>query len=348
MEDNKIKILNKVDLLKSLIRDEKKKSSLYKAGIYWRKKSKFILKEILNKGINNFRGNDNNIGQSFSDNQNINILNDYFGGLRSIIKFIFEKIFPFKNVFVRQVHLTSSYQKELNLYKSKYYEKDEHSINLVNLYRFNNTISCGCKDISLIKNKIISNHYLIIADTHYNFSKFVDFRKYKSFFEIGGGFGANIHFIIENYSNLKKFIYLDLPANLYIATQYLKMFYNESVKDYLDIKSNKIVFEDNEKLEIFCIPPWKIEDIDTSIDLFQNSNSFVEMPVSIIKNYAFYIDKILSSNSKIILSNSEKFNSKTKIDPNLIKKFFKAEFNLIVAPSMRPGPGRFNNFYISK
>ena len=31
--------------------------------------------------------------------------------------------------------------------------------------------------------------------------------KTKSFFEIGGGFGANIHFLVTNFSNIKKILY---------------------------------------------------------------------------------------------------------------------------------------------
>ena len=46
------------------------------------KKDFSITKRNKFKRDKNFRGSDNNIGESFSDNQNINILNDYIGGAR--------------------------------------------------------------------------------------------------------------------------------------------------------------------------------------------------------------------------------------------------------------------------
>lgn len=79
-------------------------------------------------------------------------------------------------------------------------------------------------------------------------------------FEIGGGFGQYIHVLLQNYSNIKKILYLDIVPNIYVGTQYLKRFYGESVIDYnITRKMNKIQFSDNNKLEIICIAPWQIE-----------------------------------------------------------------------------------------
>ena len=68
-----------IKLLNKLMEDGSKFSHLYQPGIYWKKKNIQTYKEILKKGINKFRGSDNRIGESFSDNQNINILNNYYG-----------------------------------------------------------------------------------------------------------------------------------------------------------------------------------------------------------------------------------------------------------------------------
>jgi len=195
--------------------------------------------------------------------------------------------------------------------------------------------------------KKISNYYLTIADTHLNFSKKINFNKLNSFFEIGGGFGANVHFLLQNYSNLKKIIYLDLPVNLYVATQYLKLFYKNSVIDYEAIKNKTIRFEDNDNLEIICIPPWKIADLDVSIDCFQNSNSFVEMPEKVILNYSSYIKKLTHAKSKIALSSYGTYNSETTFDPKLLKNFFDFEFDLMSYPSTVPNK-KNNVFFISK
>lgn len=323
-------------LLKCLINDSLKYSNLYQPGSYWKKKNLQSFLEIEKKGIKNFRGSDNNIGESFSDNQNTDILNDYYGCTRGLFRLILKKLYPLKNIFIRQLKLTSNYMNEKNLYKSMFFEQNTYIKKLSNIFHFNDTVNCGCEDFSILNNKKISNHYLTIADTHLNFSKKIDFKKIKSFFEIGGGFGANIHFLIQNYSNLNKIVYLDLPVNLYIATQYLKKFYKDSVRDYLNVRSDKIEFSKNDNLEIICIPPWKIKDLNIKIDLFQNSNSFVEMPKNVILNYSSYIEKTLHLNSKVALSSYGKFNPNTTLDPATLKDFFDLEFDIEFAPSMVP------------
>ena len=72
--------------------------------------------------------------------------------------------------------------------------------------------------------KDYSTNYLDMAHRIDNLSKKFDFKKINSFFEIGGGFGSNAHFLITNFPNIKKFIYLDAVPNLYIGTEYLKFF----------------------------------------------------------------------------------------------------------------------------
>jgi len=340
-------MIENLNLLNKLWTDGHKSSKLYQPGKYWEKKNIQTYKEILKKGIMNFRGADNSIGASFSDNQNINILNDYYGGFRGFFKFFLEKVYPLKNIFIRQLNLTSGFRRELNLYKSKYLENTNYIKELSKKYIFDNTVNCGCEDYTTINEKKISNYYLTVADTHLNFSKDIDFKKLNSFFEIGGGFGANVHFLLQNYSNIKKIIYLDLPVNLYIATQYLKSFYGNSVKDYLTTHNKKITFEDNNNLEIICIPPWKIIDLDVSIELFQNSNSFVEMPEDIIRNYCLYIKKCTHKKSTIALSSYGEFNSETTFDPKLLKEFFDFDFDVISYSSMVPNK-KNNIFFISK
>lgn len=333
-------------LLKKLIFDQNQAADLYKPSEYWIKKNYQSYLEILEKGINNFRGNDNNIGESFSDNQNIDILNDYYGGFRYFIRSFFKKIFPFKNIYTRQIALTSSFNEEKNLYKSNFFQNNHHIKKLYRNYSYKNTVNCGCKDFSIINNNRISNYYFLISNTHHNFKKQNKFKKLNSYFEIGGGFGANIHFLLQNYKNLKKIIYLDLPINLYIATQYLKYFFGNSVFDYNKVSNKKISFKKDNSLEIFCIPPWKIEDIVSNIDIFQNSNSFVEMDQRIVKNYSIYIEKILKKDSLILISSYEKVKNNKTIDPNKLPKFFKRKFKKKKIVSIIPD--KFDYYFISE
>ena len=50
--------------------------------------------------------------------------NDYIGGARGFFKYVLEKVYPFKNIFIRQLSLTSFFKQEKNLYKSKYFEQN--------------------------------------------------------------------------------------------------------------------------------------------------------------------------------------------------------------------------------
>ena len=339
-------MLNKSDLLKKLLKDSINFSELYHPGPYWKRKNNQAYLEIIKKGVKNFRGADNNIGHSFSDNQNVNILNDYNGGSRGLMKIVFQNIFPFKNIFIRQVSLSSYFRKQLNYFKFHYYKNNQYSKELVKNFSFENTTDFGCEDFTVIGNNKISNYYLEIADVHSNIAKKIDFNSAKTFFEIGGGFGANIHFILQNYKNIKKIIYLDLPINLYVATNYLKRFYGNKVKDYLLNHEKKIVFENNNDLEIYCIPPWKIEDIENNFDIFQNSSSFVEMPLNIVQNYLSFIKKYKKSSSKIALTSYKSFDKNKTLDPEKLKDFFDTDFFQFSAPTI--SGDKENIYFLSK
>lgn len=336
----------KLRLLELLIRDSKNCSEIFRPGPYWSKKNFQTYKEILVKGIKNFRGKDNNIGESFTDNQNIDILNNYYGGIKGIFKKFFECTYPFNNIFNRQIAITSSYLRELNTYKSHYFSSSEITKELINRFNFDNTVNFGCEDYSLINNQKISHHYLVIADTHNNFKEKIDFDKIKTFFEIGGGFGANVHFLLQNYKNIKKIIYLDLPVNLFIGTEYLKSFYGQSVIDYSKTQNKEIIFQNNNDLEIFCIPPWKIKDIKVKFDLFQNSNSFVEMTKSIIENYAFYLQNNMNNNSIIALSSYNSFDPNRTLDPKNLDTFFNLKFDKFFKKNIIPN--KENVYLVSK
>ena len=129
-----------------------------------------------------------------------------------------------------------------------------------------------------------------MADRINKLLKSFNFKNTNSFFEIGGGFGANVHFLVTNFPNIKKILYLDAVPNIYVGTKYLEHHFGKKVKNYLELKNlNKISFQKNDELEILCIPPWLIEKVDVEIDHFHNAASFVEMPKIVIDNYVKFI-----------------------------------------------------------
>ena len=166
-----------------------------------------------------------------------------------------------------------------------------------------------------------------MADRIDKLSKSFDFKKTKSFFEIGGGYGANIHLIVTNFSNIKKILYLDTVPNIFVGTSYLKRYFGNKVKDYIELRNlNKISFSKNDELEILCIPPWLIERVDAEIDHFHNANSFVEMPKGVIKNYTKFIKKFKTK--EISLISYDGFDLKTTFNPEELNEFFNSKLKI--------------------
>ena len=152
-------------------------------------------------------------------------------------------------------------------------------------------------------------------------SKSFNFKNNKSLFEIGGGFGANVHFLLTNFSNIKKVLYLDAVPNIYVGTEYLRSHYKDKVKDYLELKNlEKISFSNNDELEILCIPPWLIENVDVEIDHFHNAASFVEMPKKVVRNYLKFVKKFKSK--EVSLISYDRFNLNTTLNPEELNEYF--------------------------
>tara|TARA_Y100000389_G_C17390440_1_gene479572 strand:+ start:105 stop:1133 length:1029 start_codon:yes stop_codon:yes gene_type:complete len=306
--------------IEDLVKDEKKiDKSLYSSGPYWGRKNRRTIQEIKRKGLNDFRGVSAGIGTSFADNEVLDIRNEF-----NIKGRIVGKIFSFpllNKIFDAQIKTTENF---LNLYlknKAIVYQNDQNVLSLLNKFKFENTTNFGCISSFHINNKDYSFHYLEMAHRINKLSQLFDFNKITSFFEIGGGFGANIHFLITNFPNIKKIIYLDAVPNIYVGTEYLRNFYNEKVKDYNELKKlDKISFSNNNELEILCIPPWLIEKVDVKIDHFHNAASFVEMPKKVIENYVKFITKF--ETKEISLISYGNFDLKTTFNPEELNIFF--------------------------
>ena len=307
-------------LLNLLIKDEKKiDRELYSSGPYWNYKNRRAIIEIKKKGLKDFRGITAGIGTSFADNLVLDIRNEF-----NIKGRIVGKIFslPLLNIiFNGQIKTTRNYLDSFIKNQAIVYQNSQKVQNLTSKFQFKNTTDFGCIQSFEYLNKNYSCHYLNMANRVNNLSKNFDFKNIKNYFEIGGGFGSNIHFLITNFSNIKKILYLDIVPNIYVGTEYLRHHYKEKVKDYLELRNlDKISFSKNNELEIFCIPPWLIEKVDTEIDHFHNSASFVEMPKKVISNYVKFIKKFKTQ--EISLFSYSSFDLKTTFNPEELNSFF--------------------------
>jgi putative sugar O-methyltransferase len=309
----------KMDLLEQLLKDEKKiDKELYSSGSYWSYKNSKSLIELRLKGMSDFRGNNNGTGTSYTDNLTYDIRNELGRKGRIVAKLL---SLPFlKRIFNAQLKQTKQYLDKYIKTLSILYSNSERVKNLINKYKFENTTDFDCTMKFNYKKKDYSFLYLEVANRIEILSSNFDFHNLKSFFEIGGGFGANIHFLITNFPNIKKIIYLDTVPNLYVGTEYLKNYYGTKVTTHLNTRElTEIKFANNDDLEIICIPPWQIEKLQVSIDHFHNASSFVEMPKKIIKNYYKFIKKF--NTKEISLVSYAEHDAKT-LNPNTLNEFF--------------------------
>ena len=197
---------------------------------------------------------------------------------------------------------------------------------------------------------IILLMYLPTSVVVFNMAKYINYASASSFFEIGGGFGANVHLLLENYPNIRKVVYLDIPPNLYVGTQYLKSFFGDSVVSYLKTKDMpKLSFSDNDELEILCIVPQQIENLKLEVDIFHNAHSFVEMPKDVVQNYAKHIEGVLSSKAKVGLISYDCFDLGTTFHPDTLTTFFSRKFEKYAADCFIPSRRtREQYFYVSE
>jgi len=315
--------MKNIKLLQTLSDDEKSKNSgLYSSGPYWKYKNEKAIYQIKKWGIEDFRGQSSGIATSYSDNIIYDVRNElnFKGRLVS-------KVFSLpliKKIFKSQLSTTKFHIDSFLRNLSIVYKKNESVIKLIAKYKFDRTTEFGCMQKFNFNGKDYSTNYLDMAHKIDNLSKKFDFKKINSFFEIGGGFGSNAHFLITNFPNIKKFIYLDAVPNLYIGTEYLKFFFGNAVKDYLKLRDlKKVSFSKDNELEILCIPPWLIENLDVKVDHFHNANSFVEMPKKVIENYINFVKQI--SVTQISLLSYDKYDSESTFNPELLNDFFNKE-----------------------
>ena len=141
--------------------------------------------------------------------------------------------------------------------------------------------------------------------------------------EIGGGFGANAHLMLSTWPRLRKMVYLDIPPNLYIGTQYLRHFFGDAVRDYRTCSQlDHISFRLDESLEIYCIAPWQLFKVHSKIDTFFNAHSFQEMSEIIVSNYANEIDRVSSDSPCMLLQFYEHTGVKDTVEPEAIVEIF--------------------------
>ena len=275
-------------------------SDIFRASEYWKEKNQSIIEEIKKKNIKDFRSNLSNLSSGFSDNNILDYRKEYGSSfLRKIIKNIMY-CYPLNSIFRQQVELTKKYYSQLNFFKEFYFKSNLETRRLLNKYKFKNTTAFGSENNINFKKKI-SIHYLFMAQRFEKITQFSNLSNINSHCEIGGGFGAFLHFMLQNQKKMKKILYVDIFPQLYFGTLYLKKFFKHNVIDYFQfLKNNKTLFSNNNQLEIVVLPPNALNYVKFNFDSFHNAYSFQEMNANQIKYYRNFIKN--NSDHKTLLS----------------------------------------------
>jgi putative sugar O-methyltransferase len=318
------KITNDEALLRLMSTDANSQPSIYRPGPYWRRKCRRALAELKRHGLADFRGDRLSIGESFTDCVALDVRNRFDDGLRKPLGLLFKSVPPFNKVMHAQVALTSSYAREARRLRNILFNVNSRVAELLAKYKMPYSLAGGCVDFVDVAGEKISAHYLSLLHQHDCVAKRLDFSTISSIFEIGGGFGVNVHLLLENYPQLRKVVYLDIPPNLYVGTEYLKLFYGDSVIDYRQTRGLDVIrFGDHDRIEILAIAPWQIERLDVAVDLIYDAHSFVAMGPDVVANYANWLRKLPHfSSTNIAMITFDNFDRTTTMDPETLPGFF--------------------------
>ena len=323
-------MLNDIQLLELMLKDMNKQEAIYNPGPYWKKYAKRTAHAIRKEGLNSFRSSVA-ISKGFADVA----IDDPFGlvspGIGKQIFSLFKYLPLFSTVVHRYDRLLKGSIREQIEYQGLYYNAvlGDWFQEFSTTHQLPNSQVGNPTGSFRFPAGMLASSYLRAYAWIAEFSKQVDFQNIYSGFEIGGGFGAMTHSLIHIFPNIKKYIYLDIPPNLYIGTQYLKHFYGEQVIDYRMTRDRKkISFTDNDELEILAICPWQIENLDAPVDYFWNSSSFQEMPEPVVINYAKHISRNLSDDGKVCFFAYDGGNPRKTILPNRLKELLEINMSI--------------------
>jgi putative sugar O-methyltransferase len=356
MTNPTIEIEDDFPLLQAMLSDMESQSTLYQPGPYWARNCRAAAREIKTYGLADFRGMSNLIGQGFVDVVDVDWRNYLRRGTltQQLFYRVFTDLFPFNKIYQNQVNKTKRYFDDALSLTQEVLRLKERTQYLTSRYKIPYSLLGGCIAKVKIHNEEIAPHYLERLSQHDYAAQFVDFKRLNSCIEIGGGFGVNMHLLLTNYENIRKVIYLDIPPNLYVGTQYLKAFFGPSVADYREVRErNSLAFASDARLEILCIAPWQIELLKNEVDVLINANSFVEMPKAVARNYADKtVGRFSAQKTAIVLTSYSTFDPTTTFHPDELPTFFetrgdftKTRFESLIRPQLEyylyVSPGRF-------
>jgi putative sugar O-methyltransferase len=318
-----------IRLLKQLMEDMGRQPEEYRFASYWENYVKRIAKEICKSGLAQFRSNFL-IGDGFSDTLHTDPFNFKHRSRRNELKSRLGRLLC--TMYPIRRFVSRPYQAMVGEFVAAYLKKQSQYFGL----RHQHVLACFCEDYpgfdTLVgapadtfefRGRTLGKAYLHPIITRGFLSNTKRWSRANTLMEIGGGFGANAHLMLSTCPRLRKMIYLDIPPNLYIGTQYLQHFFGDAVRDYRACaEMDDITFNSDDKLEIYCIAPWQFPKVKSKIDAFFNAHSFQEMSETIVCNYAKEIDRVSSESPCMLLQFYEDTGLEDTLAPEAVVQIF--------------------------
>ena len=298
-------MIDSIELLDLMLEDQGRQPGIYGPGPYWQGYSERITEAIRKQGLSNFRSN-SALGKGYADSVTLDPADLWHSqSWRSHLLKRFVNIPLIKEKLLgRYLHLIEVTFKQMEEYRNFYYDTKygDWLDHIVNAYGLPDTHVGSPQDVLVIRGTRVSRIYLQQLIRIHNYSQKTDFNASKVVWEIGGGFGATAHLLLHMFPNIRKYLYLDIPPMLYVATQYLKHSFPSAVLDYRATRDlSSISFSDDDRREIICICPWQITRVEAKVDLFWNSASFQEMEINTLGNYADHVKRFTLSAQDAVL-----------------------------------------------
>jgi putative sugar O-methyltransferase len=340
---------NNPALLRMMLDDETGQNGLYRPGPYWQGYQRRVLDAIERNGIERFRA-DAAVGKGYADilTHDASDLWLSAGGIRDRIKRALRAAPLLHKMFDDYQLLNESHLGKFLSVRSLYYQ-ERYGDWLTEAERetpLPDSRHGGCESVIEINGKTHAAKYVELLMQICNFSDQVDFSRPRTAFEIGGGFGALSHLLLSRFHNIRKLVYLDIPPMIYIGTEYLRHHFGDAVIDYSQTRRReRIEFAPNDDLEIVCLCPWQVEQLQCAVDIFWNSASFSEMTPDIVANYAGHICRVLSAEDPaicLILNKPEGLSPKKTTRPHEILHAFGNDISFeAVVPKIGDNPHAF-------
>lgn len=282
-------ISDDVDLLRLMIRDQEAQSGVYQPGRYWTAYARRTARAIEQEGLDRFRAVPS-IAKGYAD-VIIDDPADLWGGDNWKGRLL-QRV---AHLGVVRRHLLRPYLSKLDaqtteiqahkaeIYNARYADDMDELIGGIDI----DTTRGGTRDVVDVAGREIASVYLRYAVQIASADRRVALDDVRSVCEVGGGFGASMHLLLERHPNVRKAVYVDIAPILYVGTQYLRSFFGSAVRDYRATRDlAEIRFADDDAREILCLAPWQLERVVADVELFWNSSSFREMDPGQVRLYA--------------------------------------------------------------